>query len=72
LIHRRERLQLHCRKCNVAPGKFTALIDLRLRRPSVRELAKGSEYRIPYQFRVIAPIIDLIETNRHAVRIKRH
>lgn len=41
-------------------------------RPSVRELAKGSECRIPYQFRVIAPIIDFIETNRHTVRIERH
>jgi len=39
--------------------------------PLVRKLANGSECRLPYQFRVIAPIIDFIKTNRHTVRVER-
>jgi hypothetical protein len=40
-------------------------------RPLVRKLANGSECRLPYQFRVIAPIIDFIDTNCHTIRVER-
>jgi len=40
-------------------------------RPLVRKLANGLECHLPYQFRVIAPIIDFIKTNRHTVRVER-